>query len=84
MGRPPIGKGILVGVRVRPEDIEVLDWHIANNFHLNGGGAVRGLKPMTRPQAIREMIKLSLDRARKERDEAAAKTARASARKAKR
>ena len=61
MGRPPIGKGILVGVRLRPEDVKTLDWHIGHVFQRNAGEKAHGLKPMTRPEAIRFMLQSQLE-----------------------
>jgi len=52
-GPPPTGKGTLIGVRMQPDDLAVLDSWIASDG--------RGL---TRPQAIRLLVELGLSAAK--------------------
>ena len=48
-GPPPTGKGTLIGVRIQPDDLAILDsWIIDDGRHLS------------RPQAIRRLVEMAL------------------------
>jgi hypothetical protein len=49
-GPLPTGKGILVGVRLQPDDIASLD-----------GWTARQPEPMTRPEALRAMLSMVVE-----------------------
>jgi hypothetical protein len=49
-GRPPSGKGLLVGVRLQPDMVAMVDAWIAAQP-----------KPVSRPEAIRQMLALVKD-----------------------
>jgi hypothetical protein len=49
VGRPPTGKGLLVGVRLQPDLVELLDtWR------------TRQPRPMSRPAALRDLAAMKL------------------------
>jgi hypothetical protein len=48
-GRPPTGKGLLIGVRLRPQQVKALDdWR------------ERQPRPMSRPAALRKLAAMAL------------------------
>ena len=47
-------------MRLRPEDLEVLDWHIESRYQDDVAHRV-GAKPMSRPEAIRKMLDPNFD-----------------------
>ena len=83
MGRPPIGKGILIGLRLRPEDVKALDWWIEDHFHRMGGSEEKGHRRMNRPEAIRLMLQSRLEGAAIEMEKEAVKAAKLAKRQAK-
>lgn len=52
-GRPATGKGTLIGVRLQPDQLQALDAYIRVGNERDG-------EQLTRPQAIREILKTVL------------------------